>query len=73
MRPWRRGLREGRSLVCLGSVPESHDRGLQGLKIPRLKIKCVSIGLRPYENFLEAYGNKLLAVAIYSASPQAFT
>lgn len=23
--PWRRGLREGRSLVSLGSVPESHD------------------------------------------------
>lgn len=42
-------------------------------KYPGLKIKCVTIGLRPYENFLEVYSNKLLIVAIYSASPQAFT
>lgn len=36
--PWRRGLREGRSLVSLGSIPESHDGdSLQGLKIPRIK------------------------------------
>lgn len=32
-----RGLREGRSLVSLGNVLESHDRGLYGPKIPRIK------------------------------------